>query len=554
MAKGDGTPVIDDAPLTHDEIVSMVRGMLRCGTLLQDAIRLGLDATHFNQSGETVLYLLFSAMRNLFGLHGALTEEMLTTELRSWHTGGHIHLSPEDYVFLFGGESGPGFISTAFSAPKLTDKEEAAEKQYVENILRRFMNARIIKQQLHNTFRTLETGAPAGLHDLLSRFAVKSQAITFIGRDIENDAHMPDYGTPILLPPRPVPTGLPWIDLYTGGFRDGDIIGVLGPLGGGKTTLMSTAAVRMAQNFHCRGERRLSVYICYEDGADKLNPLFWSAAAHIERSLFEDKKFWEHFSTRDNLKEYDKQLPENRNGKIILGERERWDAAQVWFNDHFWFFDFSANSSKGSRGHGGVAEIVATLTRAAEKRKMEIGFLAIDYAGLMLNRELGTDARTKNMEQIWRPMQQLPDEVRTKIAVPFNCTVMLAHQLAGGDLKKIPPFRYVSHFDAQGSKSFAENLHACLCINERDKAVDVSTIHWSKIRARRPNSSYGLIKLDPKVVDVQLVTNEYEACETARRIVKKGEAGFAAPGSVELKKEKVPISKIDTFATDMLGD
>lgn len=553
MARGEGTP-IDDSPLTFDEVCAMVRGMLRYRTTLQDAIRLNLEAAHFNQIGETSLYFLFSAMRNLFTLHGALTEEMLTTELRSWHSGGHMHLSPEDFAFLFGTPEAEGFISAALRAPKLPDREELAEKKYVEEILRRFMNARIIKQQLHNTFRTLETGAPAGLHDILSQFTTKSQAINFIGRDINNAAFAPEFGTPIVLPPPAVATGMPWIDQYIEGFRAGDIIGLLGPYSGGKTTLMATVAVRMAQNFHSNGEQKLSVYICYEDGAEKMNPLFWSAGAHIARSQFKKGNFWEDFSDREHLKAYDYHLPENKNGKIVLGERERWDAFRPWFNTHFVFLDFSDNPSSGGRGSGGVPEIVAALTRLKELNKMEIGFVAIDYAGLLLNRELGKDSKTKNMEQVWRPMQQLPDNVRTSIAVPFGCTVMLAHQLAGGDIKKLPPFRYVDHLDAQGSKAFAENLHACLCLNKKDEAVHVSTIHWSKIRAHRPQDPRGLIKLDPDVVDVHLVNKEYEACETARRIIKRGEAGFVTPGSVELKKEKTTISKIDTFATDMLGD
>lgn len=551
MVKGDGPP-IDESPLTHEEVKTMVRGMLRHNTTLQDAIRLGLEAPHFNQPGETCFYFLFSAMRNLFELHGALTEEMLTTELKSWHAGGHMHLPTDDYIFLFGSDTSGGFITATFAAPKLTGKEELAEKKYAEDILRRFMNARIIKQQLHNTFKTLETGAPTGLHEILSSFTVKSQAISFIGRDIQNAARMPDFGTPIVLPPAPVPTGMPWIDQYLGGLRTGDIIGVLGPYSGGKTTLMATAAVRMAQNFHCRGEKRVSVYVCYEDGAEKMNHLFWSAAAHIARDQFTAGDFWKDFSTRDKLKPYDYLLPENKNGKIVLGERERWDTSQVWFNEHFVFLDFSANASSGGRGSGGVAEIVAALTRLKELMKMDIGFVAIDYAALLLNRELSKDARTKNLEQVWRPMQQLPDNIRTNIAVPFNGTVMLAHQLAGGDVKKIPAFRYVDHLDAQGSKAFAENLHACLCINKKDEAVNVSTIHWSKIRANLPVTKYGLIKLDPHVVDVHLVNKEYEACETARRIVKKGEAGFVMPDdSTALKK---PKRRVDTYGFDVLGE
>jgi hypothetical protein len=152
------------------------------------------------------------------------------------------------------------------------------------------------------------------------------------------------------------------------------------------------------------------------------------------------------------------------------------------------------------------------------------------------------------------PEKRMPDPRGARRLLPFDCTVMLAHQLAGGDIKKIPPFRYVDHLDAQGSKAFAENLHACVCINTKDEAVHVSTIHWSKIRAHLPLTKYGLIKLDPNVVDVHLVNNEYEACETARRIIKKGEAGFVTPDSVELKKDKPTKMRLDNYASDLLGD
>jgi hypothetical protein len=128
---------------------------------------------------------------------------------------------------------------------------------------------------------------------------------------------------------------------------------------------------------------------------------------------------------------------------------------------------------------------------------------------------------------------------------------MLAHQLAGGDVKKIPPYRYVTHLDAQGSKAFAENLHACLCINERDKVVNVSTFNWSKIRASVPVTPYGLIKMDPHVVDMHLVTDTYEACETARRIVKKGEAGYVAPDEVKETRSS-RAGKVDSFSFDNL--
>jgi len=117
--------------------------------------------------------------------------------------------------------------------------------------------------------------------------------------------------------------------------------------------------------------------------------------------------------------------------------------------------------------------------------------------------------------------------------VPFDTTVFVAHQLAQGDIKNIPPFRYVSHADAQGSKAFGENVHACLCLNKPDPETHVSTIHWSKIRFDRPACGpYGLVKIDENVVDVWQADDEYYINDVSRKIMRRGDvAAVASPES-----------------------
>jgi hypothetical protein len=548
MDSGDGShKQLDDTPVGHDEIQAMLRGMLRHQNVLKDATRVGMDAVQFNAAGEVSLCFMFAAMKNLMKAHDAVTKEMLITELRAWHAAEVFPVGDDELAEL------QGFIEEAFTTPPLEQKQARAERGYVEAIVRRFMNTRLIKQQIQKTLSGGDSGPVDGLDEKLSRWTKAAQAVKFIGRSITNSAAMPTWGSAIELPPPPIVTSMPWIDQYVGGFRTGDIIGVLGPYSGGKTTLMATAAVRMAQNYAAQGENKLSIFIGYEDGSSKMNHMFWSAAAHVDRNLFsQGKDFWLKFSTRDNPKDYDKKLPENRNGKIITGERERWDLAMPWFNKHFVFLDFSENAASGGHGAGGVAEIVAVLTQLAEARGMEIGLVAIDYAGLLLNRELAQDKRTKNLDQIWRQVQILPDNLRTMVAVPFDCTVMLAHQLAGGDIKKIPAYRYVTHLEAQGSKAFAENLHSCICINTRDPETRVSTINWSKIRAMVPTTPYGLIRMDDTVVNIHLVNDDYVASETSRRIIRKGEDGLVAPdASSTLKRKRSRGSGVDTFGSDL---
>jgi hypothetical protein len=544
----------DDA-LTYDEIKALISGLMRYPNLLRDATRVGLESSMFTGGtgpGELKFCFLFGAIQGLTNAHGAFTPEMLITQLRSWRSAGQLPLSDDDFNYLIGPT---GFIYTTCEPNPAADAgTTAADKSYVTDILRRFMNDRLVKSNVQKVINAGSGIVVSNLEAQLAQFTRQAQAVQFLGRAADNSAMMPAYGTEIELPPAPTPSTLPWVDQYIDGFRPGDIIGVLGPYSGGKTTALSVAAVRMAQQFYVNNENKLSVFIGYEDGGAKMKHMFWSAASHVNRNMFvAGSQFWEQFSTRDTLKDYDRELPENKNGEILVGERERWDAAKIWMDRNFVFLDFSANASSGGHGNGGVAEILAVLQQLAESRGMSIGFVAIDYAGLLLNRQLSKNDKTKNMEQVWRPMQMLPDELRTNVSVPLNCTIMLAHQLAGGDIKKIPVYRYVDHLDAQGSKAFAENLHACLCINTRDAETRVSTINWSKIRSGVPRIPTGLIRMDDVVVDMHLVNEQYKACEAARKIIKRGDVEPLAPD--DLRNFRPPtrrVMQIDRFADEVL--
>lgn len=544
-----------DAALTYDEIKTMLRGLMRYPHLLRDAVRAGLESDLFNGAtgpGELKFCFLFAAIRGLYVAHGAITPDMLITQLRAWRAAGQMPVSNDDFDYLVDSVS-PGFIYETFAMQDPDDATAIGNKSYATNLLQRFMNERFVKNNVQRVMNAGQ-GTVTDLEAQLSTFMRQAQAVQFLGRAADNSAEMPDFGAEIELPPPPVPSTLPWVDQYIDGFRPGDIIGVLGPYSGGKTTVLSVAAVRMAQQFYINNENKLSVFIGYEDGGAKMKHMFWSAASHVNRNMFvAGGQFWEQFSTRDTLKDYDRELPENKNGEIMVGERERWLASRVWLNKHFVFLDFSANSLSGGLGTGGVPEILAVLQQLAESRGMQIGFVAIDYAGLLLNRQLSKSDKTKNMEQVWRPMQMLPDELRTLVAVPLNATVMLAHQLAGGDIKKIPPYRYVDHLDAQGSKAFAENLHACVCINTRDPETRVSTIHWSKIRAGVPRIPTGLIRMDDVVVDMHLVNEDYKACEAARKIIKRTDIEPVTPDDVRNFQQPVRrVIQIDRFADEIL--
>lgn len=519
-----------DVPLQYEEIESLFRGLIRHHSLMDEAVRLSMTPEHLNGPNEYCFCLLFSALQSAYEQYGSLTKEIVLTTLRSNRSAGRLPMGPADAEFLLGSENTAGFVAAAFDEQAPDHEAAKAERRFYENLLRRFLRSRLVKESLQTELnRGAMNTAPTNIADLLGRFHKVSQRVEYLGAQVSNAAAMPTFGEPIPLPPPAIPVGLPWLDQYVGGIRNGDVIGILGPYGGGKSTLMSVAAVRLAQHFAVNGENKLSVFVGYEDGCSKWSHIFWSAAARIERKLFTEHAadIWSHFSDRNNLKDYDKLLPENRNGQIMFGERERWENTAPWLNRHFVFLDFSCNSETGGQGAGGVPELAHALERLAEERGMEIGFVAVDYAGLLVERFLGS--RSTDLKDIIRPIKKVPDDLRTLIAVPTGATVMIAHQLATGDIKNRPVYKYVGHADAAGSKSFAENVHACMGINSRDHSTNVSTIYWSKIRANLPLTPYGLIKMDEHVVDVHLVNDDYIACATTRAIIRKGDVRVVNP-------------------------
>lgn len=521
--------VIDEAPLTADELSALVCGFLSYPTVYRSACRIGFVPSLFNKPGDSPYAVFMAVYGGLFEEHGHVTKSMFLTQINGLIRSNAYPVGSDVKFVLFGDDEATGLIDAAFAGPPSDTADAIAERRYTESILRRFLNARLINARLKQTLS--EDTSPTDIENILQDYRKKAQAVRFVGHEAVNAARMPMPGEEIILPPPAYPTTISWIDNYIGGFRAGDVIGLLGPYAGGKTTMLGTIGTRLARQYSVEGSNKLSVYICYEDGAEKMNWLFYSAAAHIHRDRFKNiaspEQFWQSLSTPGNLFPYEHQIPSNRNGEVMLSESERWSLAVPWLNRHFVFLDFSASAATNYRGNGGVEEIVATLENLCEQTQMEIGLVNVDYTSLMLNRELAQDARTKNAEQIWRRIQQLPDEIKTHVAIPFGCTVFLAHQLAQGDIKNIPPYRHVTHGDAQGSKAFGENVHACICLNRPDPETHVSTINWSKIRFDRPASPYGLVKIDSNVVDVWQADEEYYINDISRKIMRRGEASAA---------------------------
>lgn len=521
-------------PITGTDVRLLVKTLLRYQQMLRSAISAGLNFNQFNGPDEAPYGYVMHAAGGLVKEHNAVTEEMLRAELQAWYSVGAMAIAPQQFEELLGTEGNPGFLSEAFSAPETDNKRVIAEKDYAQKLLYKFLKARMLTADLSEMIEASSGDtSPQRFEELLGKSYRKAQSIRFIGTELddEND-FMPEFGSETTYAPVVAePTGIPWIDQYIGGFCAGDVIGLLGPTGGGKSNMMISASVRMAQYYAANNLNKLSVYVCYEDGNYRMKPLFWSAATHISRETFANADFnWANMSTSEMPNDADRRLPENQNGEFILGERERYIAAQSWMKKHFKFLDFSYNVATGGRGVGGLQEIVSVVEQICEKRGMSLGFIAIDYAGILIERYLAATGRLKSTgpEGVYLPLKTFGDEVRYSLSAPYGAVAMVAHQIAGAAANAKPFYRYLTHWDVQHCKSFAENMQCCICINSADPDTQARLINYSKIRYGAPGMQHGIIKIKSEYCSIDLVSDFYQVDEFSKKIVPKNELSSAS--------------------------
>lgn len=273
-----------------------------------------------------------------------------------------------------------------------------------------------------------------------------------------------------------VPSGIPWIDAHIErGQRYGDVNGIIGPTGAGKTTLGSqlfVSNVREAIKQAASGEDdRLCVFYTYEQRAFDLQQKVFSNAFSIARSsIREDTRLSECFSngTTIPLKSYEIGKFNN------MSEVERYNLDRAHFSRHGIIRNMSGVADicdderminiKKNKGIGGLQELVNDLHYIQDTRKQGIRAVFIDYIGLVMERQFSI---TEDSDVLYRGLKRFPDEVRQKVAGEFNCVVWLLHQMSGS-ANKVRPTTPLHHADAEGCRSLANNMSNCLCLGNPD--------------------------------------------------------------------------------------
>lgn len=304
-------------------------------------------------------------------------------------------------------------------------------------------------------------------------------------------------------------TGLSFIDQVFGGQRRGDVNGILGPTGGGKSTLALHMAVTMAklsqQVAQAGGPMEPVIFVTAEESLPRLYPRLWSNAFSILRATLEESLDTRRLSTRANLRPY--ELAMQQSGQDILSEQDRYEQGRVWLDRAFKFIDISGTGDYPTAGFGGVDEIASYVDRLCDSESIRPKAVFIDYAGLVLERQINLDL--SKPERLRLEVKRMGDVLKTRVAGRFDTTVWLLHQLKDSYGSESPT-KMPTHSDAGDSKGFAVNMATCGALGTTDKRTNCRWLNWSKVRqARSAENSASILQIEPNFSRLVDVTSLY---------------------------------------------
>jgi hypothetical protein len=326
------------------------------------------------------------------------------------------------------------FIGNAFDMTPEVD----FQPQPVLSTLQEFLEDRLLSGALSD-LSTPQT--PLSLSNVFSTFSETAASLATLSSDATEDPFADGWDAESRSGER-ISTGMPWLDrLLDGGMVPGESYGILGPTGGGKTTLSVMLTVEAAKRAYaewrkggCKGVPARSYHVTYEDPIDSLRLRALSYAAKIPRSRLEQMihaRDYSGLSTQGNLLEYEKHRFRRliASGRKVPCERERFDRAKAVLSACWRVFDFSGlkKGSNRSAGQGLIEEIVAHVKQDVLKHGNKVAGLLADY--VLAAAEFHVQWSGKKHEEVRHIINHWPRFMRRYIAIEFDCPVWSAQQL-----------------------------------------------------------------------------------------------------------------------------
>lgn len=505
--------------LTKHEINYLFKGILRIPDFFAQARR-HIKLEYFDSDYELFYIILWKKFLSLESERGAAflfdpsnidkVCDILQTEVFAALEG----IAPDrkkQIINNFFNEN--NFLVWVYSSPP-----ESIDRLKLDEYLKRFFIHRGVQDPLKKLFSVTGRQTIVDISTLLRGCVEELNEINF--NNLSSVVSSPSVNFIESFKTKKFPTGIKFLDfMLDGGQIDGEVYGVLGAYGGGKTLFavqLACDSIRyqieenyLAENYSLEKKPiRHSFIFHYEASTNEMQKRTIANLCEISlRSLDEGvEKFSSKFGPI-KIKSYEKKYWSKAiefSEDEFLPEFERLQRLSL-YSPYIHLVDCSGTNPNASAkvGSGYVEEIAEILESLKKKHNYDIGVVIIDYAGLCCRRYINANPGFR-LEHLRHLIGNFGDKCRHLIAGPFNCPVWVFHQLAAAANKRTHAVQ-AHHADAAESKSFVENMS--YAFNMGVPHEKYRTLLFSVTKARRS-------ALSPP--EFLLINGEFQRLEPAK--------------------------------------
>lgn len=476
-----------------------------------------ISRTTFETLGNSGYAALWAAVTDFYKRFNKLpTRETLAAEFES-RLELTEDLKPEDFNEL------SEFMEYAFDVPE-AELEADVALSYVSQML----DEQIQKDMLDE----LCGGVVVDLPMLLQQKKEVSEAVKSLTNGLLDEPfpENPEDIKPLIIEP----TGVSFLDLFmNGGMARKEVNGFCGPYGSCKTTLGVMLAVERARHMLSAwrlagsvGKPQRVYFVSYEEEKEQLQPRFISYAASIHRRSLEGNDYRDKLSRTDmrNVKDYERSLFKNQiANEIYEGEYDRMKYAMQELNQNLRIVDFSGyDESLRDAASRMVEGIVETIKRDQEKSgNPGVALVVVDYAGAAAERAITT--RNLDRKDTRHLVGRFPLNLKTGLAVPFDCQVWCLHQL-GTEANSREAGVAPKSTDAAEARNFFENVNFGFMVGK--PTTEGMTVLTCGKQRRAERKEDIVIKIEGALSRVQDASKHYMINQ--RTIVSRADAGRIA--------------------------
>lgn len=452
----------------NDGILSLIMlHLLRCPDTIPQVIG-RLKPEDFNRAGEGPYGLLWEVSCDWWKQHSSpIPQRHLRVKVQEYLDGDPSRFTNNELKALSQTVAELYGVSEDNIVP-------SAARQYIED----FLEERQVRPQIQEL---IDADKGKELRDKLDKVQqdLRDTRLT-VAEDL---SHMLSRdGVVVLRKDRRTSTGIPFVDrLMNGGVAANQIYGIIGPSGGGKTTLGIQALCEMAKLGH------RSALFSYETA---VNPEIVKRIYGYMGDI-----------PRDDLRQVD-QIKE-----LAAPQLERLYGAFEQYGKNIVIKDMmSGTSMSGGRvGCGWTTELEAELKREAKKNG-PIKVVVIDQLLSMVGNYLTAEGIDLQEARLY--LKETINHLKL-IGQPsnMNCCFFVLHQV-NNIVKGAPPMRKPRQGDAAEDKAFENWMHFTLQLGTHD----TDGLCWaSNTKARDSDREDLIVQIDPKLWRINWEEGRYMA-------------------------------------------